>query len=334
MPMPRRVFSSFLMIAMAAGAQPKHRTDAQVDGFEGAIHTVATRAEVAPVKWQQPSGPTVVMPLFCRDCAYDPDGSRTKSGQTLDSGEFVGEEINLTRDGLGHIIARTRVNVSDGKIIQQETDGPFGPVQEIYSAGPVARSTKSYDRLGNLSEWLSFDASGQQVSRSVIRTNPDGQWTERAAWGKDGQLTYRETYDPDTDFQHFETYDDSGAVKLTFTFSHDKVQTFWSATEEPNQYGSSVVANKGKGDFDQFLCHQDGHCDVNHVHYAYADSTKQNPMSVEWRNSDGMLLYAAYYQYDFDAQHNWTKRSVWVLSPEIPERTLYETDTRVITYWN
>jgi len=53
----------------------------------------------------------------------------------------------------------------------------------------------------------------------------------------------------------------------------------------------------------------------------------------EWRDDSGKLKYATWCEYEFDELHNWTKRTVWVLSPEIPERTLYETDTRIITYW-
>lgn len=324
-----------LIVAVVAGAQEKHKTEAQTDGCEGPVRTVATHVEMAGVKWQQPGGPSLIFPVTCRDCEYDSEGYRTRSGQTIEDGRFLGENIQLTRDSLGHLIARTRVNASDGKTIEHDTMGPFGPVEETYSTdSPVARSTKTYDSLGHLSEWLSFDAAGRLVSRQTIRTNPDGQWTERATWGKNGELTYRETYDPETDFQRFESYDDSGAVKVSFTFSHDKVQTFWAASEEPNQFGSSFTSNRGHGDVDRFLCRKDSGCEVSHVHYTYADSTKRNPTSVEWYDPEGTLLYASYYKYEFDDQHNWTKRTIWVLSPDTSGHALYETDTRVIAYWD
>jgi hypothetical protein len=328
----RWVFCWSLLLADVTTAQQKQKTDAEQDGFQGPIRSVSTQIDQAKVNWQQPSGPSLVWPIYCRVCEYDPDGTRTKNGQITPDGEYIGEDIKIVRDEAGHVIERTRIG-SDGKVFEQEKDGPFGPVENIYPHGPIARTTRSYDSLGHLSEVLSFDAAGQQVSRSAIRTNPDGQWTEHADWGKTGQLTYRETYDPDTDFQRFESYDDSGVVKIAFTFSHNKVQTFWAATGEPNQFGSGVTANKGNGDIDDFSCHKGGECDVSHVHYTYADSTKENPTSVEWRNSEGVLLYAAYYQYEFDEHHNWTKRTIWVLSPEIPQPTPYEADIRTIAYW-
>ena len=251
-----------------------------------------------------------------------------------DDGRFLGEDIAIVRDGQGHVVERTRISTIDGKVFEREKNGPFGPVEETYPDGPVARSTKTYDRLGYLSEWLSFDANGQQVSRQTIRTNPDGQWTDRAVWDKNGHLTYRETYDPETDLQRFESFDSSGAAKVTFTFAHGHVLTFWSATDEPNQFGSSFSDDRGNGNFSRFNCHKGGDCEINPIHYTYADSSKRNPTSVEWHNAEGAIVNAAYYEYEFDDQHNWTKRTVWVRSPEIPERTLYETDTRVISYWD
>lgn len=334
--MPALRFSlSILMIpTLTAIAQKEPKTQAQLDQFNGPIHFVSTQVVTTPIKWTQPSGPTLVMPIACRDCEYDSEGNRIRSGQKQPDSTFFGENIEIVRDSQGHVIQRTRINATDGKVFEQEMDGPFGSVEETYFTGPIARSTKTYDRFGNVSEWLSFDASGRQVSRSITRTNPDGQWTEHATWGKDSQLQYRDTYDPDTDFERFESYDDSGAVRVTFTASRDKVQTFWEASDERNQFGDSIMFKLGNGKFNMFSCHKNSACDVAHVQYTYADSsTHQFPTTAEWRDDSGKLQYATWSEYEFDDRRNWTKRTVWVLSPEIPERTFYETDTRLITYW-
>jgi hypothetical protein len=180
---------------------------------------------------------------------------------------------------------------------------------------------------------LTYDADGNLVEHDLTRTNGGGQWTERAVWMGNGHLQYRETYDPETDSQHFESYDDSGAVRLTYGFSHNRVTSFWEASETPNQFGDSFAANLGTSDVDQYQCHKGGACEVFRVHYDYADAAKHHPASVEWRDSSGKLLNGAYYEYEFDAQHNWTKRVVYVQSPEIPNRTLLEADTRSIAYW-
>ncbi len=330
-------FSLVLLIlpALLASAQTERKTQAQSDQLNGPVHSVTTQVVMVPIKWSQPAGPSLIYPIFYRECEYDSEGNRIRYGQKQPDGSFVGEAVEIVRDGERHVIQRTRINAADGKVFEQEKDGPFGPVEETYFDGPVVRSTKSYDRLGNLSEWLSFDASGQQVSRFMTRTNADGQWTERANWGKDAQLEYRETYDPETDFQRFESYDESGAVRVAFTYSHNKVQTFWEASDKPHQFGDSFTTDLEKGKMDTYTCHKDGACDVAHVQFTYANSTThQFPTTAEWRDGAGKLLYATWCEYEFDDQHNWTKRTVWVLSPEIPERTLYETDTRVLSYWS
>jgi hypothetical protein len=41
---------------------------------------------------------------------------------------------------------------------------------------------------------------------------------------------------------------------------------------------------------------------------------KRNPLSAEWRDADGNVLYGAYYNYQFDQSGNWTSRQVWVSS--------------------
>ena len=326
---------SLLMLpAFVATAQTAHKTQAQLDQLNGPVHSVSTQAVMSGIKWKEPSGPGLVTLVSCRDCEYDSEGNRIRSGQKLSDGTFYGENIEILRDDQGRVIQRNHISATSGEIFEREKDGPFGPVEELFSAGPIARNTKTYDRFGNVLEWLSFDASGQQVSRSITRTNSDGQWTEHASWGKNSQLQYRETYDPETDFQHFESLDDSGAVRVTFTISHNKVLSFWKASDETNQFGDSFTTNLGNGNFDMFSCQRVGTCDVTYVHYTYADSSShQFPTTAEWRNDSGKLQYASWCEYEFDDQHNWTKRTVWILSPETPERTLYETDTRTMTYW-
>jgi hypothetical protein len=60
---------------------------------------------------------------------------------------------------------------------------------------------------------------------------------------------------------------------------------------------------------------------------------KRNPISAEWRDSEGNLLFAAYYNYEMDSFRNWTYRQVWVWTPDLGDRALYETDFRGIAYW-
>jgi len=90
---------------------------------------------------------------------------------------------------------------------------------------------------------------------------------------------------------------------------------------------------EGEGSYDNYSCHSDLSCDVSHVHYEYLDGDKHTPRNAEWRDSEGNLMLAAYFEYEVDAFRNWTYRRVSVWNPELGEQTLYETDFRAITYW-
>jgi hypothetical protein len=69
------------------------------------------------------------------------------------------------------------------------------------------------------------------------------------------------------------------------------------------------------------------------VHYEYADEAERDPKTAEWTDSKGAVVYAAYYEYMFDHHQNWIRRDIRIVSPDHPDPTLYETDSRTITYW-
>lgn len=76
------------------------------------------------------------------------------------------------------------------------------------------------------------------------------------------------------------------------------------------------------------------HYFASHIHYEFADKAQRHPVGAEWKDANGNLRYAAYYQYAFDSHANWVRREILIVSPEHPDRTPYETDTRTITYRN
>jgi hypothetical protein len=69
------------------------------------------------------------------------------------------------------------------------------------------------------------------------------------------------------------------------------------------------------------------------VHYEYADAPKRNLASAEWRDAGEKLLYGVYYVYTFDQKGNWTHREISVWNSELGTPTPYETDDRLIAYW-
>jgi len=272
------LLSPIFLTAFIGFGQQKRHTDAQNDDFAGPIKSVSTVTTHANVKWSQPSGPTMVLPVWCQDCAYDPDGMKTRSGQILDE-KFVGDNIELVRDPNGHIANRRRINASTGELFDEETWGPFGK---------------------------------------------DGVVTERSGWGKDDHLDSRETYDPETDVQHFTTYDEPGNVKLTWTYTQGHVESYWAQSDGP-QFGDTFIDFKDNGDSLRYYCQKDRQCERSVVHYDYLSPNKRNPTSAEWRDANGNLTLAAYCEYELDSFQNWTRRLVFVWSPDLPERSTKKT---------
>ncbi|HUD12361.1 MAG TPA: hypothetical protein VMQ56_01785 [Terracidiphilus sp.] len=339
--LPCSLSLSLFLIASLAPAQQEGKTDAQSDDLLGPVKTVSTVVSMSQVKWQQPSGPSLVLPVECRDCAYDPDGTKTVSGQIV-NGNFIGELIDIRRDGEGHVTERTFTSSSTGQVYCRQVIGPYGKTAETdydSTTGKLqAQQTFAYDQYGNMHDWLTLDGNGKQAGHEVINRLKDGTLTEESAWGKNGELSWQQTYDPETDVGHFTTFDESGAMKLTWTFAHGKVISFWEQpglSRDGPQFGESFSDFGDRVNVDNFSCHENGQCDHYRIHYEYLDpAKKRNPTIAEWRDAEGNLLYAAYCHYDLDPAGNWTHRKISVYSPELGDRTPYEQDSRTITYWD
>src|SRR5215468_2022595 len=69
-------------------AQEPNLTDAQRMDLAGRIKAVSTTASRTDVTWQQPAGPSLVVPIFCWECEFDTNGNQTRSGQMLDLGNL------------------------------------------------------------------------------------------------------------------------------------------------------------------------------------------------------------------------------------------------------
>jgi hypothetical protein len=323
-----------IAFATSALAQQQNLTDAQRDDLAGPVKSVSSSVMYPGVSWQQPGGPTLVAPISCRDCEYDPDGIKTKSGQVVD-GNFLGEIIQLVRDANGHVTDRFVENASTDELVRHEVVGPFGKAEQtIYQAGELYwRQTYSYDKYGHVTDWLTFDSTGKQISRTLTSTDKDGTVKETSVWGKDGELDWMQTFDPQTQVEQFTTFDRFGATNLTWTVASGKLISFWERPHSPSQFGDNFTEDAGNDTFENYNCHNDGRCDLSRVHYVYLDPKRHDPQSAEWRDSQGNLCFAAYYDYKIDSFRNWTYRRVWVWTPALGERTLYETDSRAISYW-
>jgi len=67
--------------------------------------------------------------------------------------------------------------------------------------------------------------------------------------------------------------------------------------------------------------------------HAYANDKSPYVSRTEFHEASGELKSSADYENELDRFGNWTKRTVWVWSPEMGKCKLYETDFRTLTYW-
>jgi antitoxin component YwqK of YwqJK toxin-antitoxin module len=325
-----------LLIATASCAQKKpqqmEKTDAELDGLAGPVRTVSTESQNFDARWHQPDGPSLLLPIFCRVCEYDPDGVKTRSGQMLD-GRFAGDVIQVDRNHDGKVTSLRFFN-GNGDLYREDQCGPLGVTERTgYTEGKLSsRQTFTYDQYGHLSGVISYDKNGDEVDRFRTVTNKDGVVIEQSTWGKNGKLTSQATYNPETTVDQFTAFDESGKVTLKRTSVDSHVKSFWEAESSERRYGDSFYEPKGENDIDQWSC-RGQKCDLFHIHFEYLDPNKRNPKSAEWRDSAGKVLFAAYYEYTMDASRNWTGRKITVLTPELTAPALYEEDSRAILYW-
>jgi len=205
---------SLVLFAPLGFGQDRPQTEAQQDGLIGAVKSVSTIVENSDVRWQQPSGPTLVTPAFCRDCEYTSDGYRTKSGQVVD-GKFLGETIALHRDGSGHVTDLTATSTLGNGPARHEVRGPFGKTEQtIYQDGKVnIHQTFLYDASGNLQETISRSTDGSLMGRTITTRSSDGAWSDES-WGKDERLEAMNSFNPATGEQRSTTFDESGNVTI------------------------------------------------------------------------------------------------------------------------
>jgi hypothetical protein len=327
----RSVFCTVLAILTALPMWASHQrvTDAEMNGFKGAVKSVTTKVEVVNPQPPQPDGPAIVYPSGCEVCEYDQDGNVLRQGQDWETG-FVGETTRYIRDEDGKIRDQVMEN-EKGELDRTITMGPFGKTEEeFYQNGLLqGRNTYSYDQNGNLIEWLTYNAEGVRPIASTTATfDENGTVTEQFDRGPNNKflLHFTQSFDPETDVQIFTTFNENGTVRLTFTAKENKVTNYWQQPSEKREFGSFVCFKTGCESHNP-----DG--SVLRTVVTHSESDKRNPTRVELRDSDDQVQMAADYDYELDDRGNWTKRSVWVWTRQSGERKLLEIDARTLTYW-
>lgn len=310
------------------------KTDAQQDGLSGPVRSVRMLSD-----WNYNARVFTLVPvILCRVCDYDRQGDRTRFGLfTGDSGnrKFAGSDIAIIPDSAGQVAERIVTESGTGKLVSHDWFGPFGQTKSLlFTDGkPSGSKDLTYDSEGHMTELVGRDTDGKIVDQMTTTFNNQGQWIYRADFGRDGVLRWWETYDPASGTQHYQQFDESNAVATEWIVAHNQMLSYWSTTEIPGINEGMRTEYSPGNDVYQFRCQKDGECQTFRIHYEYLNGDYNLPTAVERRDASGTLSDAAYVEYQVDEHRNWTTRRVWVVSPELPGRTLYEVDARAITYW-
>ncbi|HEY2545046.1 MAG TPA: hypothetical protein VGI46_03180 [Candidatus Acidoferrum sp.] len=328
------VVLAILLVILPACASETKRTDAQNDGFVGSVRSVSAREERAQLDWHQPDGPSVTWSMACRECEYDREGNRIKSGQIMD-GWFKGEITRFVRDNQGMVIEKTTEN-AEGEIVRRDVFGPHGITEQhgFEGSAEISSSFWFYDGNGHLSGFRGFARDGDLVSSSFSTSDTSGDYKEEWDYGANGSLTlhFVETNDPRTDTFTFASFKESGSVAVAFTTIGTRVLSYHQETSEEQPFGSNFYVDPVGKTEESYKCHSDGSCD--HVINYFSDETRRRLNRVEWHDPTGELKLSADYEYEVDHFGNWTKRTVWVWSSALGERKLFETDYQTLTYWS
>jgi hypothetical protein len=321
----------FLRVALSA-SEPAN-TDARSDGLFGRIRSVSTTQETQQVDWHQKDAKAGILGISCWECEYDVEGNRIKSGQSYD-GEFRGDVIRIIHDETGRVTARIEENYK-GEIVCRDVLGPYGITEQVtYKDGkPYWRSTWSYDSNGHMTEFYHYDENGVVFESSIASSDASGNNKEEWNYGRNGvfSLHFVQSYDPETDIWTFTNFNENGSAKVAITTKGSKVLSYWQQAGEDNVFGSNFYRDPNNKTQVSHSCNPDGTCDE--ITSYFSDEARHQASRVEWHDPAGVLRLSFDYEYEVDQFGNWTKRTVFVWSPELGERKSYETDYRTLKYW-
>jgi len=222
-----------------------------------------------------------------------------------------------------------------GEMYRREVIGPYGIIeQDGFENGKlISRSFLFYDANGHLTEYRNYDRDGVIVGSSFSMIDASGNFKEEWDSGPNGSFSvhFVQTNDLKTDTFTFTNFNENGSIKVTFTTVGTRVISYWQEPSEQQVFGSNFFMDPVGKTQESYSCHSDGGCD--HVISYFPDEARHCASRIEWHDPAGVLKLSADYKYELDQFGNWTKRTVWVWSPELGERKLYETDFRTLKYW-
>jgi hypothetical protein len=319
----------FSVAAISVLASGTKSTDAELDGFKGAVQSVSTERQVVSHTWpRQPDGPAIIYPAGCDVCQYDEAGNAVLRGQNWETG-FVGEKIHYVLDENGKV-SQQIVENEKGQLVSNVVMGSLGKIEEEFyqNGGLQSRNKYRRDETGNLIESVSYDAQGIQIARTTASFDENGTVTEQYDYGPKNKflLHFTQNYDPEIDVQIFTNYNEDGTVRLTFTAKGERVVSYWQQRSDEHEFGNTVCFKTGCASHNL-----DG--SPFRTVTTLEDGDRGNPRRIELRDDTDQSQMAADYEYEFDGHGNWTKRSIWVWTRESGQRQLLEIDSRTLSYW-
>ena len=236
-----------LLTAFPLLASHKRLTDAEMDGFNSAVKSVSTKAEIASPQPRQPDGSAIIYPVSCEICEYDQDGNVVRRGQNWETG-FVGETTRYIRDEDGTVRQQIMEN-EKGELDRRLVMGPFGKTEEEFYQHGLLQGTNTYryDQDGNLIEWLTFNANGVQTASTTAAFDENGTVIEQFDRGPNNtfRLHFTQSFDPETDVQIFTNFNEDGTARLTFTARENKTTNYWQLPSDKREFGSGCASGPG-----------------------------------------------------------------------------------------
>ena len=325
-----------LLLAIPTFASRKKWTQAENMGFAGPIKSVSgTHQSFAPQP-KEPDGFSIVYSSSCEECEFDREGNQVRSG-TVENGHFRGGVMHEIRDELGRVKSEIWEN-EKGEVISHHdyTNGPAGKERDDFYLNDklVNSTTFRYDNRGNIIESNVYKPDHALDSHNEAAFDNEGNQIESLSEGPGENYSHViQTYNPETGhLESFTSLNRDGLVRLQLRLHDDTVLSFWQKSGDKPTYGSGLCFGDDEGT--EREC-RNYNWDGTYLttQYTFTDKSKRNPLKATRYDTDHQVVMEVKYDYEFDSVGNWTKRTVWVKTPESGKWQLLEKDARTLTYF-
>lgn len=230
---------------------------------------------------------------------------------------------------------------------QYDTAG--NPLEEFYGNQRFTAVNK-YDSLGNLLECTTFEENGTVDFKFLYRYNSLGQEFENKAYNADGSLyeTIIYLYDNQGNLIEKEKEMGAGTFGYRIAFRYDAVGNeiektsyrFDGSVEKKSTYQydthSNLIESSEDGFHNSFQYNEKGNLveeiekEGNQFKFRslYTYDKQNNLLSTKVFNANNDYFFGARYEYEYDDQGNWTKKTKYNVEDKAEEVTL-----RSISYY-